>query len=254
MRENLLNRASCRLLAKCLTLWMLSLHLLFTGSQSDKVASDNVRLGNCSPYRVNVPQLLLLLQDLMDHVDCDRTFTNSRGDALYVSGANVAYGKHARQAGLQQVGMALQCPTCLREIIGAEVIAGFDESPAIQGEAALQPSRVRNCTGHQEDVPDRAYLFFSCLIVAPNARVPGQSLLRDRRAPSECAGQSPDCPQCAGSGTATSSAPRSRDLTRTWTLDAVWERNTAACPAELPPPTTITSSLTHNCASMKVAP
>ena len=33
-----------------------------------------------------------------------------------------------------------------------------------------------------------------------------------------------------------------------------WARNTAACPAELPPPTTITSSRPQVCASTNIAP
>lgn len=41
--------------------------------------------------------------------------------------------------------------------------------------------------------------------------------------------------------------------TRTWTRLAVCARNTAACLAELPPPTTATSSPRQACASMWVA-
>ena len=43
------------------------------------------------------------------------------------------------------------------------------------------------------------------------------------------------------------------ERTSMWTRLAVWARKTAACPAELPPPTTIASSAPHSCASMKVA-
>jgi hypothetical protein len=42
--------------------------------------------------------------------------------------------------------------------------------------------------------------------------------------------------------------------TTMWTFWAVPARKTAAWPAELPPPTTITSSPPHSCASTKVAP
>jgi hypothetical protein len=44
------------------------------------------------------------------------------------------------------------------------------------------------------------------------------------------------------------------DLTITLTCFAIPARNTAACPAEFPPPTTLTSSPAHNWASTKVAP
>src|SRR6185369_3811177 len=42
--------------------------------------------------------------------------------------------------------------------------------------------------------------------------------------------------------------------TRMWTRRVVCARNTAACPAELPPPTTTTSSPRQSCASIAVAP
>jgi len=41
--------------------------------------------------------------------------------------------------------------------------------------------------------------------------------------------------------------------TTTWTRGANPERKTAACPAELPPPTIAISPSVHNCASMCVA-
>ena len=44
------------------------------------------------------------------------------------------------------------------------------------------------------------------------------------------------------------------DRTSMCTRLDVCERYTAACPAELPPPTTITSSPPHSLASMAVAP
>ena len=48
-------------------------------------------------------------------------------------------------------------------------------------------------------------------------------------------------------------AARPAPRTSTWTWRAVRDRNTAACPAELPPPTTITSADRQRLASIAVA-
>ena len=190
----------------------------------------------------------------MDERHRDRSFADGRRDALDVAAAHVADGEDAGQAGLEQVRRAGERPSRRREIVrvrsGPVLMKPFASS-------ATQPSS--QCVFGTAPVITKTCLM-SCgldragLVVPPAHAARGVRRLRARRSRSACAARLSGSPRCGESDSATSISASPRERTSMWTRSAVCARNTAAWPAELPPPTTMTSSPPHSCASMNVAP
>ena len=117
-----------------------------------------------------------------------------------------------------------------------------------------QPRRVRHRAHHDEHVPDVAGLDAAVSVVAPAHALELVAAFERDDLRSRAERRSSGFPRCGGSGSATWCRPGRPTRTSRCTCRADCARNTAAWPAELPPPTTITSSPSHSCASTNVAP
>jgi len=72
-------------------------------------------------------QPLQLRQRPVYQIDGDRSFAHGRGDTLHISGADIAYGKHARQTRLQHLRRARKRPVeTMRQRI--QIAPGEDEA------------------------------------------------------------------------------------------------------------------------------
>src|SRR4051794_40171837 len=101
-------------------------------------------------------QSQLFPQKLMNEGDSDGALADGGGDALHVSGADIADSEDAGQTGLEQVRRAGGRPLLFREVVGKKVGAGADEAGGIERDASVQPAGVRDGAGHEEEVPDLA--------------------------------------------------------------------------------------------------
>ena len=181
---------------------------------------------------------------LVDEGDRDRALADRRRDALDVAAAHVADGEHAGQAGFEQVRGARQ--TASR---AAARSSGERSGPVLMkpfASSATQPSSqpvLANRAGHDEDVTGcRASRARLTQLSRQRHALESGRRLRGRRSRCGCAARSPDCPRCGGSGSATSLSASPADADQHVHAPAPSAaRNTAACPAELPPPTTMTS-------------
>src|SRR6516162_7584991 len=61
----------------------------------------------------------------------------------------------------------MRLPLRLQGLVCLQVVAGKDKSLAVEREAIFQPCRVRRCPSHHEDVPNRAGLDNTVLVVSP---------------------------------------------------------------------------------------
>src|ERR1700687_5255329 len=95
-------------------------------------------------------------EEAVDELHAAGAFTDRRGDAFHAASANIADREDARDARLEKVRRARQWPA--GEIVGAQVGPRLHESLAIERHGALEPSGVRTCAGHQEQVADRQRL------------------------------------------------------------------------------------------------
>src|SRR5262245_30695433 len=77
----------------------------------------------------------------------DRTFSNSRCDALDVAGAHVADRKYARQARFQKKWRPRERPSGGLELVLRNVRSGLDEPIAVDRDASGQPDRIRHGAG-----------------------------------------------------------------------------------------------------------
>ena len=122
--------------------------------------------------------------------------------------------------------------------------------------SATQPSShagVRHGAGHHEHVPDVVRLDGAVSVVAPpDALEMPFAFERDdlRVRPQRDRGVVLDAANEVARHRVGQPVRREPACARAWRVCA---RNTAAWPAELPPPTTMTSSPTHSCASIGVA-
>jgi len=78
----------------------------------------------------------------MHRIDGDRSFADSGGHPLYISGANIAYGKDSGQAGLQHLRHTGQWPfQVMHDRI--QVATGENEALAVESHTPLQPLGAR---------------------------------------------------------------------------------------------------------------
>src|SRR5579862_313554 len=97
----------------------------------------------------------------------DRSFTNSRGNTLYIAAANISHSKNARQRRLQQVWPAAEGPICIMQFVRGQIATGLDETFAVEYDAAAQPVCIRVGSGHDKNVSNGLILCFIGLIVSP---------------------------------------------------------------------------------------
>src|SRR6476646_6783398 len=98
----------------------------------------------------------LVLQHTVDEGDHDRAFADRRRHPFDAAAANVAYRKHARQAGLQGIRWARQRPARRVEIVRRQIATGLDEALVVERDTALEPLGVWYRTHHHEDMTDVA--------------------------------------------------------------------------------------------------
>ncbi len=159
------------------------------------------------------------------------------------------------QARLEQVRRPRERPLRRGQVLGRQVRPGLDEALRVERDAAVEPAA---CWAPRRSSRRRAGCRGVSALAASgcraSARARGARRLRAPRSRCACAARSRDSPRCGGSGSATCVSARPAERTSMCTRRAVCARNTAAWPAELPPPTTMTSSSPHSCASTNVAP
>ena len=165
----------------------------------------------------------------------------ARADPLDRSGAHVADGEHARHARLERRGRA---PSRVRA-----AAAPVSTKPCASS-ATPQPSSQRGLgvgADEQEHVADRALVLDAGAAsrqetaARPLRRLAVQLRQLGVRRAARCSAW----PRCGRSGSATCWRRGPGPRTSMWTLAACCARNTAAWPAELPPPTSTTSSAAH---------
>src|SRR3954453_3916154 len=101
----------------------------------------------------------------------DRALTDRRGDPLDIAATHIADRENPRAAGFEEIRRPGERPTGSGQNVGAEIRAGLDEAFLVERDAAIQPARVRNRAGHDEEVSNRARLGF-----AGRRRAPGDAL------------------------------------------------------------------------------
>src|SRR6185437_2154536 len=106
-----------------------------------------------------------LLENLVHHRNCDRAFSNRRGNALHVARTYISHGKHSRKTGFEQKRPTRQRPARRHQIAWKQIYARLDESFFVERQTARKPGRVRIRSRHQENVPDVAGLQAASLIV-----------------------------------------------------------------------------------------
>src|SRR5262245_18660710 len=89
----------------------------------------------------------------VDEGDRGRALADGGGDALLVTGADVADREHARERCFEQVGRPLERPERCGQVRLREVGSRADESTRVERYAVIEPLRARRRAGHDEDVP-----------------------------------------------------------------------------------------------------
>ena len=184
----------------------------------------------------------------MHEADGHRPLADGRGDPLDRAGADVAR-RRRRRAGWSRAAAAAR----RRARRGMPTASGPGEHEAVRVERELRrpASRVRLGADEDEQRPGlerRAARRCGC----PRRRRASSALVAEQLATSVCE-QDLDVGRRARSGrpgSATCSRRGRRRGPAGATCDACAARNTAAWPAELPPPTTTTGSPAQSCASI----
>src|SRR5215813_9808836 len=109
----------------------------------------------------------LFAQYLMDEGHGNRSFSNRGGHALDAAATDVAHGKYARQTGFEQKRRAGERPAGGVQIFARQSRSGLDEAFVIKRHAAIEPTRVGDGAGHDEDMAYVARLNLPGLVVPP---------------------------------------------------------------------------------------
>jgi len=182
-----------------------------------------------------------------------RPLAHRGGDPLHARRAYVSHREHPGDARLHEIRPPRERPLRFGQLVRAEVGAGLDEALLVEDHAALDPRGVRigtgQCrTGCGSDASPVLPIRHDSIGPARAGRRP-----RATRSASACAARCSGCFRCVGSGSGDMLAARLGPRTTTCTRDAIPERKTAACPAELPPPRSRSPLPCTTCASMCVA-
>ncbi len=124
-------------------------------------------LTGAAGFNLQSPAAFSLLQRFVYQMNGDGALAHGGRYALDISRANIAHGKHARQAGLEQLRRALQGPARAAQRLGIEIGASLNEALLIHGETTAQPRSIGARAGHQENILYIARLFLAGLVIAP---------------------------------------------------------------------------------------
>src|SRR4051812_21686242 len=90
----------------------------------------------------------------MHKCDRDGAFAHRGRYSLDVTAANVPDCEDTRTTRLEKVRRSLEGPLCGAEIFGQNIRSGFDEAAVIECDAAVEPLRRGDRSGHHKEMPD----------------------------------------------------------------------------------------------------
>src|ERR1700722_4801363 len=119
-------------------------------------------------HRPGFLPLLELDQSLMNHMNADRAFADSRRHPLHITRASVSHRKHSGQTGFQHLRRTCEPPRAASLRAGGVQIASRKyESLVVQRYTSPQPIRTRGRTRHQEEILNVVVRKFAAVSVPP---------------------------------------------------------------------------------------
>src|SRR5581483_7257752 len=101
---------------------------------------------------------MLFGQHLVNELNANGTLAYCASDALRAVRADVAHGENPWPARLEEKGRSIEGPPRHCTLVRQKVRTGLDEALFIERDAPSQPTRIRVCARHDEDVTD----FMAC--------------------------------------------------------------------------------------------